>query len=191
MRKICLIAAALAMCLFLGALPVLGQTGLSADLITAVEIAKPDFDNVETLINMGADVNVADENGETALMKAARTNADIMIAEILTGWGADINGEDNNGETAFMKAAQYNPNPRMTELLGRLGANVDWVDAKGETALMKACMYTTNPEVVLTVLMLNADAKITANKKTALDFAKKNPALKDSQALEILTEMSK
>ena len=191
MRKFCMLLAVTAFCVCLGAAAVWAQSSLSADLMTAVETPLPDFDTVEALVNRGADVNMADENGETALMKAARTNDDIMVAELLTGWGADINAEDDNGETAFMKAAQYNLNPGMTELLGRLGANVDWVDVKGETALMKACAHTVNPEVVMTVLMLKADAKITANKKTALDFAKSNPALKDSPALEVLKELSK
>lgn len=191
MRKLVMILVGFAFCSMLTVAPVCGQSDMQADLLRLADAPVTDFDTIEALINEGADINAADENGETVLMKAARANSDIAVAELLVGWGADINAVDKKYETALMKAAQYNPNPRMAELLGRLGANVDMVDDLGETALMKACKYTANEEVVTILLLLGSDPKITANRKMALDFAKKNAALKGSETLEILKEMSK
>lgn len=190
MPKIRLIILGLALCLFItGA--AWAQNGLRADLLVLADSPTPDFTTMEDLINDDADINAADANGETVLMKAARANNDIAVAELLIGWGANLDAVDNNGETALMKAAQYNFNPRMVELIGRLGAKVDLVDNTGETALMKACKYTQNEEVVLMVLLLGADPKITTMRKMALDFAKRNNALKGTETLKILQEMSK
>lgn len=191
MRKLPMILAGALICLGLAVGSVWAQGGLNADLLRLAAAEVADFDTIESIINEGADINAADENGETVLMKAAKANVDISVAELLVGWGADINAVDKNYETALMKAAQYNPNPRMAELLGRLGARVDEVDNHGETALMKACQYTTNEEVVTIILLLGADPKITTNRKMALDFAKKNAALKGTETLDILKEMSK
>ena len=191
MRKFWMIPVGFVFCLLLAAVPVCAQSDMRADLLRLADTAVADFDTIEALINEGADINAADENGETVLMKAARTNSDIAVAELLVGWGADVNAVDKNYETALMKAAQYNHNPRMAELLGRLGAAVDMVDDQGETALMKACKYTANEEVVTVLLLLGSDPKITANRKMALDFAKKNNALKGTETLDILKEMSK
>lgn len=191
MRKLMVILAGILLCLGLAGGQALAQSNLDAELLRLAAVEAVDFDTIESLINEGADINAADESGETVLMKAAKTNVDISVAELLVGWGADINAVDKNYETALMKAAQYNPNPRMVELLGRLGAKVDEVDNQGETALMKACKYTANEEVVTIILLLGADPKITTNRKMALDFAKKNAALKGTETLDILKEMSK
>lgn len=193
MRKFSLIVSCLVICFCGFAVTVFAQTPTNADLLLLklVESPTPDFLTIESLINDGADIDVADENGETALMKAARTNNDVAVAEILIGWGANINAVDAKYETALMKAAQYNPNPRMIELLGRLGAQLDSVDDSGETALMKACKYTVTEEVVTRLLLMGADPTLTTNRKMAYDFAKKNSALKGTETLEILKELSR
>lgn len=167
------------------------QMGLDEALLVAVDMTAPDFDTVETLLNDGAFVNVATADGETVLMKAARQNADISVAELLLGWGANVNGRDDKGETALMKAAQYNANPRMVELIGRLGADVDALDNQAETALMKACAHTQSEEVITVILLLGADPKYKVKNRMAVDLAKKNPALKGTETLKILQEMSK
>lgn len=191
MRNLGMLLAGLAFCLTLMVAPAAGQNNLSADLLRLADAGQADFDTIEALINDGANVDAADANGETVLMKAARSNSDIAVAELLVGWGAAINAVDKNYETALMKAARYNFNPRMTEFLGRLGAALDMVDDQGETALMKkACKYTANEEVVAVLLLLGADPQISANRKTALDFAKKNSALKGTETLDILQTMS-
>jgi ankyrin repeat protein len=53
---------------------------------------------------MGADVNVKDDNGWTALMRAAdKRHKDIV--KLLLEKGTDINVKDGNGWTALMRAA--------------------------------------------------------------------------------------
>ena len=56
------------------------------------------------LLDDGADPNIQDNRGNTALMKASYN---IELVELLLDNDADLNKKDNDGETALMKASKY------------------------------------------------------------------------------------
>ena len=57
------------------------------------------------LLQAGANVNVANVNGQTPLMAAAR-NGHIGAVRLLLEAGADVNAANAKGQTALMGAAQ-------------------------------------------------------------------------------------
>jgi ankyrin repeat protein len=79
---------------------------------------------VEILLDAGADVESANQEGQTALMLAARAGS-MNVAEVLVGRGADVNAREAwRGQTALMWAADSN-SPELTRFLIDQGANVD------------------------------------------------------------------
>ncbi len=73
---------------------------------------------VKRLLEAGADTNLRDKDGWTALMYAVRYNEGLECVELLLNAGADIKLENNYGLTALSLAATYNNNPKiLTKLL--------------------------------------------------------------------------
>jgi ankyrin repeat protein len=74
----------------------------------------------ELLISNGADVNLKDENGHTALHIAAE-GQDVKMIELLVSKGADINAKNgNDGWTPLHLAIEYNK-PKSVKILKKLG----------------------------------------------------------------------
>ena len=67
--------------------------------------AAPGLEMVRFLVANGADVNIQTNNGETALIQAARVGA-LEMVHFLVANGADINAQTNSGETALMEATE-------------------------------------------------------------------------------------
>ncbi len=84
------------------------------------------------LIDNGAIIDTADNNGDTALIIAAR-NDNQAIADILIK-GGTIEAANNQGETPLISAAMAG-NAEMIELLLEKGANVNAVNEVNNTAL--------------------------------------------------------
>lgn len=116
-----------------------GQTALM-DANTAAK--------VKLLVTHGAQVNVRDEMGKTALVHAAN-RGDVEVVEALLQAGADASIPDEKGTTALMYALQA-PSPYNREgstelriqaaqllLKGKVG-DVNAQNENGETALMRA-----------------------------------------------------
>jgi ankyrin repeat protein len=85
----------------------------STALITAAVWGKPDI--TQQLIELGAQLNLQDNNGETALLHAivdpsATTTHEVYttIAQRLIDAGADLTLENNGGQTALDKATAKN-----------------------------------------------------------------------------------
>jgi ankyrin repeat protein len=91
---------------------------------------------VDRLLDAGADVDARDNQGETPLFSAAFSGSR-EIAESLIAHGADINAMDREGSTPLHKAA-YQSRRELVELLIRKGARVNAGTREGATPLHKA-----------------------------------------------------
>jgi murein DD-endopeptidase MepM/ murein hydrolase activator NlpD len=101
-----------------------------------------DLANVQAAITAGANVNAADEYGQTPLMYAASSsqNADIL-AELLKA-GANLNAQTTSGWTALMYAARDTKNFDTAILLMNAGADPSLKNSDGQSA---ADLARSNP----------------------------------------------
>ena len=72
---------------------------------------------VHYLIESGADVNIPDSSGETALMWAMGNDENIDIVKFLIAHGADLNAKDKMRATALAYASSDPPKPKLLEVL--------------------------------------------------------------------------
>ena len=73
---------------------------------------------LKLLLDSGADVNLTDHDGWTALMYAVRYNEGLECVEALLDAGADITVKNKYGSSAIVLASCYNGNPQiLTKLL--------------------------------------------------------------------------
>lgn len=116
------------------------QQKLDLALLEASE--KGETRKVKDLLNRGADADVKDYDGRTALMLAT-WNGHTGTARLLIERGADVNAKMElfaaaaHGETVLM-IASFGGYAKIVELLIRKGAQVNSVDEKGRTARMHA-----------------------------------------------------
>ncbi|GFR98462.1 ankyrin repeat protein [Elysia marginata] len=161
---------------------VLLENGMDVDHITgsrtplwhSLDAGK--YRSVETLIRHGANVNFADCNGVTVLMKAVKQNPPIFSKLILES-GAAINTQDNRGNTALFHALEkYEGSVDMEEkvsLLLRRGADVNHTNLAMKTPLMVATELKSDFKNVLKTL-LDSQSDVNAQDvegDTALHYA--------------------
>lgn len=91
---------------------------------------------MEALLEHGADVNGADDEGRTALHYAVWRLEKETVSRLLES-GADVNAVDNIGQTALHWAASYGHSEIVMTLLSN-GADVNARDNRGKTALINA-----------------------------------------------------
>ena len=72
---------------------------------------------IKRLLDAGANINLKDNDGWTALMYAVRYNEGLECVELLLNAGADIRIANNYGLTAIALAASYNNNPKILSKL--------------------------------------------------------------------------
>jgi len=105
-----------------------------------VAVGNPNIDVINSVIRAGADVNVADTYGVTALIDASE-NPNVAVTEALIFAGANVN------------AAESNRNVAVTEALIHAGANVNQKDTSGLTALDYAQRSSIpNPHVIQVIV---------------------------------------
>jgi ankyrin repeat protein len=98
---------------------------------------RDDAEIASALVKAGANVNAADENGETPLTLAA-ANGNLNIARLLIAARTNVNAARWTGDTPLMIAAQAG-NPELVKLLLDSGAEVNVAESRmGQTALMWA-----------------------------------------------------
>ena len=95
-----------------------------------------DAESMHTLVELGADPNLPNEDNSTPLMAAAGlgtrspgedagTESEVLDAvKVALDLGADINAVDNNGETV-LHAAAYKNLPALVEFLHKQGADIN------------------------------------------------------------------
>jgi len=113
-------------------LPASAQT--SPDLIGAVKTGQ--IEAVRTLLDAGADTDLRQGDGATALHWAAHRN-DLHAADLLIAAGAEVNAANELGATPLWLAAMNAAAPMVTRLLAA-GADPNAALQLGETPLMTA-----------------------------------------------------
>jgi ankyrin repeat protein len=88
------------------------------------------------LLGQGADADAKDQEGYSALLRAASGHHYTTVALFLTS-GADVNGKSKNGETALMYGV-CGGDSKLLKLLLKRGADVNARDNEGATPLMWA-----------------------------------------------------
>ncbi len=142
-----------------------------------------DFLSVKKYIKSGADVNDANENGESVLACALRYRCDDELLMLLVQSGADIHDFDEEGVSIFDMAITYD-NIMMVKYLLENGTDVNKTYRKsGFTSLMAAACYG-RVEIVKLLLEHGADQSAEDSKGfNAIDFARK---MNKKSVLELL-----
>ena len=130
----------------------------------------PILKNVQTIHQLGGNVNAKNEKGQTALMWAAKSG-NIETVKYLVSNGADIKAKTENGKAALMWAARSG-NIETVKYLVSQGADVKAKADDGRTVLMWAAR-SGNIETVKYLVSQGADVNAKdKDGKTALDHAK-------------------
>ena len=124
-------------------------------------------------------------------MFAIQEITSVVVVETLLSLGARVSDRAEFGVTPLMLAAGRNVNPYVTLTLLENGAGINDRSAEGLTPLMFAAAFNPNPEIV--DVLIDCEAKITLADKdgnTALDYAKKNPELYETETYWRLNNLS-
>lgn len=153
-------------------------SGQEPTMALTVAAERGDAAQIRELIAAGADLNVRDESGYTALVWAAR-NGNMQVAKALIEAQADMNARDcaANGWTPLIHAIHKNNN-EMARLLIERGADVNVRAGKctekviedGATALLYAA-GEDNAEIVRALLAKGADPYAESGSANALSKA--------------------
>jgi ankyrin repeat protein len=117
----------------------------SRDLLVAIR--NGDSPQVQKLLGAGADANIADGDGTSALMHAV-IESDVNVMKLLIEGGANVNARNALDSTALMYAAT---NVAKTRLLLEAGADVK-VKGKGGATPMSVAVTTFGSTPVLKLL---------------------------------------
>nr|WP_321265573.1 ankyrin repeat domain-containing protein [uncultured Sulfurimonas sp.] len=146
-------------------------------------LKKNDFISVKKHIRNGADVNDANETGESVLAYAIRSRCDTELLMLLIDSGADIYDFDDEGVSIFDMSITYD-NIKMVEYILSKGIDINFTHRRSRfTPLMAAASYG---RVSIAKLLINHGANkdaVDTKGFSAIDFARK---MNKKSILEIL-----
>ena len=159
--------------LLCGLLTVAAPAAGESDLQLVQAARSRDWDAVAALLRAGADANVPQADGATALHWAAHWN-DLEALDRLLAAGADVNAENALRATPLWVACA-DRNTAVVERLLAAGADANRALRSGETLLMR-CASTGDPAAVRALLAHGADvdAGEPSRGQTALMWAAAN-----------------
>ncbi len=142
---------------------------LGKKLILAIE--KENFQQAESLIRKGANVNATDNNDRKPLF-AALDKENFRIVQSLLESGADVNAKDFLGATPLLIAAKKNNLQNVKELI-RSGADLDVIGGSDRFAALHHAVLNNNLKMVKVLLEAGADLLVKENifQCTPLDIA--------------------
>ncbi|BCS83579.1 putative ankyrin repeat protein [Cotonvirus japonicus] len=128
--------------------------------------------STKLLIDLGANINLKDDNGETVLNHALQYQS-INIVKMLIDKGADVHNQTNNGKTILMYACMY-CDVDIIKIILEKAVNVNLQDIYGYTALIYA---SNRGKIEIVELLINyggdcliiskdKDSVFSCNKKT-------------------------
>ena len=103
------------------------------------------------LLDRGADVNIRNRQGRSALFYACR-GANVAVQDMLLAHGANVHITDRAGVTALMVAAEYG-DERVARILLDKGLDANARDRHGRTALMHVGGSPAQIATILRILM--------------------------------------
>lgn len=106
---------------------------VSSVLVTIVQMGSGNSITIRTLIALGADVDMVDNNRTPLIYAIEQQN--IEVAKTLISSGADVNfHQPDHGDTPLTAAAYYGQMP-VVKLLISKGANINARDSSGQSVL--------------------------------------------------------
>ena len=90
---------------------------------------------MRALLSAGADPQVRDAHGATALMHAAGYRSNLEMIQLLVDAGIELDAQDDDGWSALSWAAAFGTMPQTVELLLDLGSDASLANHAGDTAL--------------------------------------------------------
>ena len=146
---------------------------------------KETLEEAVRFIIAGADVDIENTDGKTALIWAARIGH-TKIVKLLIDAGGDVRTKDHHGLTALM-AASFRGSIEIVKLLIKIGGGVNIKDNDDSTALIWA-IRGDHIEIVKLLIDAGADVNIQDNYgETALTFAKD---LGNTEIVELISSKS-
>lgn len=120
--------------------------------------ARNDVDTARRLISQGADVNSANERGESAfLIATSEVGDDPALLDLTITEGADIHAKDSFNGTGLIRAAERGF-PTITSRLLDAGIEVNHVNNLGWTALHEAIILGDGSQPYVQVVQLLVDS---------------------------------
>lgn len=153
-------------------MPMIQNRGDDPDLLNNMLFDKAESETpeeIQTIVDLGADVHTRDKSGRTALFFAAAFGT-LENMQKLIDLGLDLRARNNWGGTILFFTAAFGSPDRIQKLVD-MGLDVKATDKNGRTALFSAAQFGT-PENIQTLVDLGVNPNITDKyKETALDFA--------------------
>jgi hypothetical protein len=116
-----------------------------------------DPDQLNSHIEAGAEVTLADRRGWTPLHSAARYSRDPEVLAVLLEAGADVNARDKAGDTPLHWAAAESTSTAVINALLQSGAAVNARDRYGWLPIHTAADRNPNPDIIDALLKAGAN----------------------------------
>ena len=114
---------------------------------------------------------------------------DVEVVSTCIAAGADVNARDEAGTSPLHWAAKYNDNRAVITALIAAGADVNARREGADTPLHAAALANDNPAVITALIEAGANGAATNDdRETPFDLAKKNDAIKGSDAYWALND---